>query len=180
MFERIAGQAGKDNAGISGHKTPEAAPGAAPGAAAEALPVRSSSQFEASDKPGTSIIGTDLTILGEGITIISKNNLRVDGDVRGNVAGREVVIGPEGSVTGTVSAERIEVFGGVRGAICSVDVALHASAQVDGEIVHETMTMEQGAFFEGKVRRLTNRQDVTARLDPAFYDAPQQPAAAAE
>ncbi len=172
MFERIAGQAGKDNAGIGGHKAPEAA--------AEALPARTTSPFEASDKPGTSIIGTDLTILGEGITIISKNNLRVDGDVRGNVAGREVVIGPEGSVTGTVSAERIEVFGGVRGAICSVDVALHGSAQVDGEIVHETMTMAQGAFFEGKVRRLADRQDVIAKLDPAFYDAPQQPAAAAE
>ncbi|MGE3711559.1 MAG: polymer-forming cytoskeletal protein, partial [Hyphomicrobiaceae bacterium] len=116
-------------------------------------------------------IGTDLTILGEGITIISKNNLRVDGDVRGNVAGKEVVIGPEGSVTGTVSAEKIDVFGGVRGAITSVEVALHDSAQVEGEITHETMTMAQGAYFEGKVRRLTDRTELASKLDPSSYAA---------
>ena len=39
---------------------------------------------------GTSVIGTDLTILGDHITIISKNKLQVDGDVRGNVHGKQV------------------------------------------------------------------------------------------
>ena len=31
---------------------------------------------------GTSVIGRDLTLLGEKITIVSQNKLRVDGDVR--------------------------------------------------------------------------------------------------
>ena len=120
---------------------------------------------------GFSVIGTDLTILGEGITIISKNNLRIDGDIRGNVVGKEVVIGPDGSVIGTVSAEKIEVFGGVRGQICSGTVALHDSAQVDGEIAHESLTVAPGAYFEGNVRRLSDRNELMAKLDPNAYGA---------
>ena len=54
---------------------------------------------------GVSVIGTDLTILGDHITIISKNKLQVDGDVRGNVHGKHVLITEEGSVLGMVSAE---------------------------------------------------------------------------
>ena len=120
---------------------------------------------------GSSVIGTDLTILGEGITIISKNNLRIDGDVRGNVVGKEVVIGPEGSVIGTVSAEKIDIFGGVRGSICSGAVSLHDSAQVDGEIAHESLIVAGGAYFEGSVRRLSDRNELLSKLDPSTYGA---------
>ena len=68
------------------------------------------SPFEpaASPQTGVSVIGTDLTILGDKITIISQNKLQVDGDVRGNVHGKHVVITDEGSVVGMVSAETIE------------------------------------------------------------------------
>ena len=62
------------------------------------------SPFEpvASAATGASVIGTDLTILGDRITIISKNKLQVDGDIRGNVHGKQVVITEDGSVIGTV------------------------------------------------------------------------------
>jgi hypothetical protein len=75
------------------------------------------SPFGAATTLGASVIGTDLTILGEKITIISQNRLQIDGDVRGDVNGKQVIIGEDGSVIGTVSAETIEVRGGVRGAI---------------------------------------------------------------
>ena len=35
-----------------------------------------------------SVIGTDLTILGDRITIISQSKLQIDGDIRGNVSER--------------------------------------------------------------------------------------------
>ena len=57
---------------------------------------------------GTSIIGTDLTIMGEKITIVSQNKLTIDGDVHGDIHGRQVVIGEEGSVIGTVNADSID------------------------------------------------------------------------
>ena len=44
----------------------------------------------ASPQTGVSVIGTDLTILGDKITIISQNKLQVDGQVRGDVHGKEI------------------------------------------------------------------------------------------
>src|SRR5690606_23957041 len=121
---------------------------------ANAAPVRAASPFEASKSAssGTSVIGTDLTILGDRITIISANRLQVDGDVRGNVHGRQVVITEEGSVVGMVCAEAIEVRGGVRGSIRAVTVKLHSSAHVEGDITHQKLSIAEGAEFDGRVR----------------------------
>src|SRR5262245_19307518 len=85
---------------------------------------------------GVSVIGNDLTLLGEKITIVSQNRLQVDGDVRGNVHGKQVMITSKGSVEGMVCAEKIEVQGAVRGSIRAVTVTLHETAQVDGDIMH--------------------------------------------
>ena len=162
MFERKTNQSGRDSAHMD---QPQAnGRGAMPDGATH-------SPFDPATTMGSSVIGTDLTILGEGITIISKNNLRIDGDIRGNVVGKEVVIGPEGSVIGTVSAETVEIFGGVRGSICSAAVSLHDSAQVDGEIAHARLNVATGAYFEGSVRRLSDRNELEAKLDPRTYGA---------
>ncbi len=118
---------------------------------------------------GTSVIGTDLTILGERITIISQNKLQIDGDIRGDVSGRQVTIGPAGSVVGTVSAEKIEVFGGVNGAIRAISIALHPSSKVNGEIVNQTLVISEGAQFEGSVRRASDKNELMPNLDANTY-----------
>jgi len=97
------------------------------------IPARSGSQGPAPARPesfpvdpaattGISVIGNDLSILGEKITIISQNKILVDGHVRGDVHGKQVVISKDGSVTGKVCAERIEVRGSVRGSIRALTV----------------------------------------------------------
>ena len=113
----------------------------------------------ASAATGTSVIGTDLTILGENITIISQNKLQVDGDIRGNVHGKQVVIG-------TVCAEKVEVRGGVRGSIRGISVALHSSAQVEGDITHQRLAISEGAHFDGRVRKSNDTSELTPVLDP--------------
>ncbi len=132
-------------------------------------PLRStSSPFEpsANSATGTSVIGRDLTLLGEKITIVSQNKLRVDGDVRGNVHGKQVIITEEGSVEGMVCAEKIEVHGGVRGSIRAVNVTLHATGQVDGDIMHHTLAISEGAQFDGRVRRSNDTAELMPVLDP--------------
>ena len=126
------------------------------------------SAFETSAKAatGTSVIGTDLTILGDRITIISKNKLQVDGDVRGNVHGKQVVITEEGSVVGLVSAETIEVHGGVRGGIRAVSVKLQATAQVQGDIAHQKLSIAEGAEFDGSIRKVKDAKELMPELDP--------------
>jgi cytoskeletal protein CcmA (bactofilin family) len=122
---------------------------------------------------GISVIGNDLTILGEKITIISQNKLQVDGHVHGDVHGKQVVISKDGSVTGKVCAEKIEVRGGVSGSIRALTVALHDSAKVDGDIMHQTLSISEGAEFDGRVQRTKDKNDLVPVLDAeAFASQP--------
>ena len=57
-----------------------------------------------SSEGGKSIISNDLKIIGQGLKFISQGTLQVDGEVEGDVAGAEVIIGEQGKVTGTVAA----------------------------------------------------------------------------
>ncbi len=124
---------------------------------------------------GSSVIGTDLTIIGEKITIISQNKLQIDGDVRGDVNGKQVIIGEDGSVIGTVCAETIEVRGGIRGAIKAQAVTLHPTAEVEGDIFHQTLSISEGAQFDGRVRRAKDAAEITPNLDvSAFHVPPSQ------
>jgi cytoskeletal protein CcmA (bactofilin family) len=115
---------------------------------------------------GVSVIGRDLTILGDKITIVSQNKLQVDGDVRGDVYGKQVVITNEGSVVGLVRAERIEVHGAVRGSIRAVTVVLHSTAKVEGDIMHQTLGIAEGAHFEGRCTRPSDMTELMPILDP--------------
>lgn len=142
--------------------------GPAPMTAPAPLSRSAASPFEPAKaaKSGTSVIGTDLTILGDRITIISANKLQVDGDVRGNVHGKQVVITEEGSVIGMVCAESIEVRGGVRGSIRAVSVKLLATARVEGDITHQKLAIAEGAEFDGKVRLAKDANELMPVLDP--------------
>lgn len=138
-----------------------------PPAQARPLTGATNNPFGPASTMGTSVIGTDLTILGEKITIISQNRLQIDGDVRGDVNGKQVIIGQDGSVIGTVSAEQIEVRGGVRGAIRAMSVTLQPTARVEGDIHHQTLSIAEGAEFDGRVRRPKDMSELKPVLDPA-------------
>jgi cytoskeletal protein CcmA (bactofilin family) len=100
-----------------------------------------------------SVIGNDLKIIGQGLKIISQGTLQVDGEIEGDVAGAEVIIGEKGKVTGTVAAERVIVRGTISGVIRGATVALQASSHVEGDIHHISLAIEQGANFDGRCRR---------------------------
>lgn len=145
---------------------PASQPASTPGAMPPATPASGkASPFGAASTMTSSVIGTDLTILGEKITIISQHKLQIDGDVRGDVNGKQVIIGEEGSVIGTVSAESIEVKGGIRGAIRAISVMLHPTAEVEGDIFHQTLAISEGAQFDGRVRRAKDAAELKPNLD---------------
>ena len=125
------------------------------------------------------MIGSDLTLLGEKITIVCQNTLRVDGDVRGNVHAKQVVITASGSVAGMVCAEVIEVHGGVRGLIRAVTVTLFATAQVDGDIMHHALAISEGAKFDGVARRANGSMQLMPVLDPDVIAASENSESAA-
>ena len=125
---------------------------------------------------GLSIIGNDLMIMGERITIITKGTLQVDGEVHADLRGVDVVIGVGGKVTGAISAENVAVRGQVIGAIKAMNVELLSTSNVEGEILQQTLMIEDGARFEGRVRRPADVADLKPNLTPEQRSAQAKPA----
>lgn len=97
-----------------------------------------------------SIIGPDLTIHGN---LSSKGQVQIDGDVQGDIHGTHVIVGERARITGGILADEIVVRGHVMGSIRGRRVMLQAQSHVEGDIYHQALAIEQGAFFEGKSRR---------------------------
>lgn len=97
-----------------------------------------------------SIIGEDLTITGN---VSSKGEIQVDGEIQGDVHCGSLLLGDKSQVNGSVIAEDVVVRGKVMGSIRGLRVTLQAQSHVEGDIFHQSLAIEQGAYFEGKSRR---------------------------
>ncbi len=127
--------------------------------------------------PSESVIGSDLSIEGQSITIRCRGALRVNGHLHGDVHSLQVVIGEQASINGAVAAETVNVFGRVNGAILGTRVVLHPTAMVEGDIHSQTLSIEQGASFDGRSRKVTDPAEIAPQLEPApGYGAPQSSA----
>lgn len=118
-----------------------------------------------------SVIGDDLTIMGDKVVIVSQNKIQIDGDVLGDIRAREVEIGREGSIVGSVAAETVKVNGGVQGTIRASTVLLQETAKVRAEIVHQTLQVANGCDFEGSVRRPKDPAELKPNLDVSAFES---------
>ena len=118
-----------------------------------------------------SVLGPDLTVNGG---LISKGELRVDGEVQGDIRGVRVVIGETARVTGGVVAEDVIILGHVMGSVRGLRVSLQSASHVEGDVYHQALVMEQGAFFEGRSRRADNPMaDPLAPEVPTLIEKPR-------
>jgi cytoskeletal protein CcmA (bactofilin family) len=99
---------------------------------------------------GKSVLASDLRITGE---ISSTGAVEVFGEIDGNLAARSLMIGSEGSVKGTVSAETIEVKGALDGRVSTESFTLRATARVQADITYTGLIIESGAQIEGRFTR---------------------------
>lgn len=94
-----------------------------------------------------SVLAQDLRITGE---ISSTGTIEVLGEIEGNLTAKGLIVGAEGRMTGTVSAETVEVKGRLDGAVATHALALRASAEVAADVSYTTLVIESGARIEGK------------------------------
>ena len=97
-----------------------------------------------------SIIGEDLTITGN---VTSKGEIQVDGEIEGDIHCGSLLLGDKSQVRGGVVAEDIVVRGHMIGSIRGLRITLQAPSHVEGDIFHQRLAIEPGAYFEGKSRR---------------------------
>ena len=57
-----------------------------------------------------------------------------------------------------ISGEAVRICGSVNGQIKGTTVTLAKTAKVVGDVLHQTLSIEPGAFFEGQCRRIDSSQ----------------------
>jgi cytoskeletal protein CcmA (bactofilin family) len=132
-------------------------------------------------KQGT-VIAKGLTIVG---SVTAEGLVEVNGQIDGELHCTSLIIARGAHVTGIVVAERVVVDGKVEGPIQGKEVILKSQAQVVGDIHHQSLAIEKGAFFDGRsvhmrengqapgklerksARQIANRETLSRRIERA-------------
>ena len=118
--------------------------------------------FETNSSP--SLLGKEIKILGK---VSSTGALQLDGVLEGEIKASKLVIEKSAKVVGSVTSEDLVIKGRIIGPVFGKKVRFGASARVEGDTFHETIAIEDGAYYEGSIRRYSNVSDTpnTARND---------------
>lgn len=115
---------------------------------------------------GLSTLSADLTFEGN---VSGAGDLQVDGTVKGDLRVGRLIVGETGAVEGNVSADYVEVRGRIVGGVNGKQIKLLGTAYVDGDITHEQLSIDVGAYFQG--RCIQGRRDAAPSSAPAASSA---------
>lgn len=106
---------------------------------------------KASETP--SVISAELIVKG---TLISAGDVQVEGKIDGDIRAAGLVIGEKAIIVGDIYAEEAVIRGRVEGSVRARRVQLSSTCHVEGNVLHESLAVENGAFFEGNCRHTDN------------------------
>jgi cytoskeletal protein CcmA (bactofilin family) len=112
-------------------------------------------------KQGT-VIAKGLKIVG---SVTAEGLVEVNGQIDGELHCTSLVIARGAHVKGTVAAERVVVDGKVEGPIQGKDVILKSQANVVGDIHHQSLAIESGAFFDGRSVQIRGNGQTPEKLE---------------
>ena len=82
---------------------------------------------------------------------------RIDGQITGDVMVDEgLIIGEKGTIQGNVITKEMVIYGEVHGNIQTNSLEIKASGKVTGEIRTQTLTVENGAVYNGSLSMTQN------------------------
>jgi cytoskeletal protein CcmA (bactofilin family) len=113
---------------------------------------KTSVQFDSPDRLNVIVEGSK--VIGD---MITESNLRIDGEVKGNVSSSaKVVVGKNGIILGNLTCADADIEGNIKG-ILKVDslTVLRETATIEGEITTARLQVEEGAQFSGNCK-MTN------------------------
>ena len=97
----------------------------------------------------TSIISKALKVTGQ---LESSEDIQIEGQIEGDVRGVFVKVGGNAKVKGTVYGDEVEVAGTIEGKIEAKKVVLASTAHMSGDVVHQDIRIDSGAFIDGHCR----------------------------
>ena len=115
---------------------------------------------------GALTIGSKVTIIG---AIHFDGPVEIAGTVQGEVRCASVNVSKYGTVMGMIVADEVTVSGGFNGSIYANKLVLKTKCDVEGEIYHRQLSLEDGCYFDGKSRPHKQPLDL---VEPADGIAP--------
>lgn len=112
---------------------------------------------------GLSVLSSELTFVGN---VSGAGDMQIDGQVKGDVRVGRLIVGETGAVEGAVQGDYVEVRGRVDGDIQGKQVKLVATAYVAGDITAEQLSIDIGAFFQGRVAQGQRQAPAAAPVAP--------------
>src|SRR6476619_3186656 len=125
------------------------------------------------------------TVIAKGLKIVgsvtAEGLVEVNGQIEGELHCTSLVIARGAHINGVVVAERVVVDGKVEGPIQGGEVILRSQAHVVGDIHHQSLAIESGAYFDGRsvqargngqtpeklerksLRKIANKKDTLSR-----------------
>jgi len=94
-----------------------------------------------------SSIGSEMAVIGK---ITCKGALKIYGLVEGEVIASNAFIADGARIQGDIVAEELTIAGRVKGNIHALRVKLQATAVVEGDISHGSLSIDEHAWFEGR------------------------------
>lgn len=95
-----------------------------------------------------SIIAADVRLQGN---LESGGEVHLDGTLDGDIRCAALTVGDSGHITGAVVADWIVIRGAIDGEVRANSIKIDKSAHVKGDIWHQTISIESGAFIEGRL-----------------------------
>ncbi|MEM7665419.1 MAG: polymer-forming cytoskeletal protein [Pseudomonadota bacterium] len=93
-----------------------------------------------------SVIGSDIKIKGD---ITASADLHVDGTIEGDIKCTSLVQGEASQVMGGINAETARLSGRVNGSIHARELVILKTAEIQGDVHYDALTIEQGAQVDG-------------------------------
>jgi len=110
-----------------------------------------------------SVIEASVTLTGD---LWSEGDLEIDGHLCGNINCRQLIVGKNAAVTGGIIAQEAVIRGKITGIIRAMRVLLQETARVESEIFYQSLSVDEGARFEGVARPRPNPFAEESALSP--------------
>src|SRR5262249_28379459 len=82
--------------------------------------------------------------------------VQIDGHLCGNINCVQLIVGKDAVITGVIIAQEAVIRGKMTGLIRATRVLLQESARVESEIIYQSLSVDEGASFEGIARPRAN------------------------
>jgi cytoskeletal protein CcmA (bactofilin family) len=81
-------------------------------------------------------------------------DIQIDGTIEGDVCSRLLSIGEKAVVNGAIAADTVRIAGTANGEVTARVVQLSGTARVVGDINHQSLSIDAGAYVQGLCRHI--------------------------